>query len=72
MERWVVINRPGKKRWCATCAHDVEMMSLDDAARVARVNSRTIFQWAESGAVHWDETAEGLLLICPNSSNLNP
>jgi len=43
------------------------MLSIDDAAILARVNSRTIFQWAESGALHSSETPEGLLVICPNS-----
>ncbi|HEU4833113.1 MAG TPA: hypothetical protein VFS90_01820 [Pyrinomonadaceae bacterium] len=43
------------------------MLSIDDAAIFARVNSRTIFQWAESGVVHSRETPEGLLRICSNS-----
>jgi hypothetical protein len=47
------------------------MLSIDDAALRAQVNSRTIFQWAESGMVHWTESAKGLLLICPISLNLN-
>ncbi len=46
------------------------MLSIDDAAILARVNSRTIFGWAESGVVHSTETPEGLLLICPNSLNI--
>jgi hypothetical protein len=71
MDRWVVVSRPKKRRWCSTCALEVEMISIDDAALRAQVNSRTIFQWAESGAVHSSETAEGLLLICPNSPNLS-
>ena len=71
MDRWVVVSRPKKRRWCSTCALDVEMISIDDAALRAQVNSRTIFQWVESGAVHSTETAEGLLLICPNSPNLS-
>ena len=70
LDRWVVVSRPRKQRWCATCALEVEMISIDDAALRAQVNSRTIFQWAESGVVHSSETAEGLLLICPNSLNL--
>jgi len=45
------------------------MLSIDDAAILARVNSRTIFGWAESGVVHSTETPEGLLLICPYSPN---
>jgi len=43
------------------------MLSIDDAALLARVNSRTIFHWAEAGVVHSSETPEGLLLICPLS-----
>ena len=70
-DRLIVINRPKKKRWCSACEGHVEMMSIDDAALRAQVNSRTIFRWAESGAVHSSETAAGLLLICPNSPNLS-
>lgn len=70
-DRLIVVNRPKKKRWCSDCEVYVEMMSIDDAALRARVNSRTIFRWAESGAVHSSETAAGLLLICPNSPKLS-
>ncbi len=71
MDRWIVVNRPGKRRWCSTCALHVEMMTIDDAALLAQVSSRTIFNWAESGALHVSETPQGLLLVCPNSLNLN-
>lgn len=70
-DRWIVVSRPKKQHWCSDCAGYVEMMSIDEAALFAQVNSRTIFHWAEAGALHWSETAEGLLLICPNSPNLN-
>lgn len=66
-DRWVVVNRVRRKAWCSMCLRQVEMLSIDDAALFARVNSRTIFHWAESGALHSTETREGLLLICPNS-----
>ena len=72
-DKWVVVKR--RKRtaaWCAACLRDVEMLNVDDAALFARVNSRTIFHWAESGTVHSSETPEGLLLICPNSLHLHP
>lgn len=71
MDRWIIVNRPKKKRWCSVCAQYVEMMTVDNAALLAQVNSRTIFQWAESGTVHSSETPEGLLLICLNSPELN-
>jgi hypothetical protein len=70
MERWIVVSRPGKRRWCSECALHVEMMTIDDAALLAQVSSRTIFRWAESGALHASETPQGLLLVCPNSPNL--
>jgi hypothetical protein len=68
-ERLVVVNRRRRNAWCATCARQVEMLNVDDAAIFAHVNSRTIFHWAESGVVHSTETPEGLLLICPHSPN---
>ena len=71
MDRWIVVGRAKMKRWCSTCALHVEMLTVDDAALIARVNSRTMFHWAETGVVHSTETAEGLLLICPNSRKLN-
>jgi hypothetical protein len=69
-DRWVVIKRRRKTTWCRDCSRQVELLSIDDAAILARVNSRTIFHWAESGVVHSTETPEGLLLICPNSLNI--
>jgi hypothetical protein len=69
-DRWIVVSRPRKKQWCSACRVSVEMMSVDDAALRAQVTSRTIFRWAEAGTLHSSETAQGLLLICPNSPNL--
>jgi hypothetical protein len=66
-ERLVVVNRHRRTAWCSNCSRYVEMLSIDDAALLARVNSRTIFHWAEAGVVHSSETSEGLLLICPLS-----
>jgi len=66
-DRWVVVNRRTRTVWCRDCSRQAEMLSIDDAAILARVSSRTIFQWAESGVVHSTETPEGLLLICPIS-----
>ena len=71
-ERLIVVKRRRRTVWCASCLRQVEMLNVDDAALLAHVNSRTIFHWAESGAVHSSETPEGLLLICPHSPNLHP
>ena len=72
MDRWITVGRQKQSHWCSACARSVEMFNVDEAALRAQVNSRTIFRWAESGAVHSSETSEGLLLICPNSPYLNP
>jgi hypothetical protein len=53
--------------WCAPCGQYVEMLTTDAAALLAGVGSRTIFRRVESGSVHYTETPEGLVLICPNS-----
>jgi len=70
MDRLIVVNRSRKAEWCSSCSRPVQMLSLDDAALCAHVNSLTIFRWAIAGELHSSETAEGLLLICPNSPKL--
>ena len=53
--------------WCSTCAQQVPMVKVDEAAIIARVSSRTIYRWVETEKIHFAETPEGLLLICLNS-----
>lgn len=68
MERLIIVGcHNGTLHWCDSCRQRVDMMTIDQAAILARVNSRTIFRWADSGQLHSTETAEGILLICPNS-----
>ena len=70
MDRLIIVSRTRKSEWCGSCARPVEMLSIDDAALIAHVNSRTIFRWAIAGELHSAESAEGLLLICPHSPRL--
>jgi len=70
LDRIIVVNRSRQLDWCRWCARPVEMMSVDDAALLAQVNSVTIFRWAIAGELHTSETPEGLLEICPNSPKL--
>jgi hypothetical protein len=59
---------------CAACGEEARMVTIDQAARLARVNSREIYREVEAGMLHFMETTEGSLLICFNSlngSNLN-
>lgn len=50
---------------CAKCG--TQMLSVDAAANIARVNSRTIFRRLEAGELHFEETKEGSLLVCSAS-----
>ena len=50
---------------CAVCA--MQMLSVDEAAKFARVNSLTIYRLVEAGQLHFEETQEGFLLVCSAS-----
>lgn len=67
MDRLIVFNGSRNMEWCTSCSRPVEMLSVDDAAVVARVSSVTIFRWAVAGDLHTSESADGRLLICPSS-----
>jgi len=43
------------------------MISPEQAARIARVSTRTIYAWLEAGKVHFLDTPEASLLICMDS-----
>jgi hypothetical protein len=53
--------------WCLSCADQVRPLTTDEAAIQAHVTSLTIFHWVESELLHYIESCDGLLLICPNS-----
>jgi hypothetical protein len=63
----VVSSRKRFAAWCDSCQTNVEMTSVDEAALLGGITSRTLFHWVEAGQVHAGETANGLLLICLNS-----
>lgn len=67
--RYFYISRPRVALcWCVGCAAQVEMVTVDEAAVLLGVTSRTVFRWAEASQLHSIETANGRLLICLNSS----
>ena len=63
----LIINRPGRtaSAICEKCAGG--MLTLEEAVAVAGVSSRVIHRRVEMGAVHFDETPDGLLLVCLNA-----
>jgi hypothetical protein len=61
-----ILRRPASPS-CPLRAGQAEMVTVDDAAAIARVNSRTVFRWVQEGHVHFIETTQGLLLVCLKS-----
>jgi len=59
-------SRPARTM-CPVCGRDVPMISPEQAARIARVSTRTIYAWLEAGKVHFLDTPEASLLICMDS-----
>ena len=68
-ERVIVIRhrRLPVRAWCQSCGEQVVMVTVDEAARAARVSARTLYRWVEAEKLHFVETAEGGLLICYES-----
>ena len=54
-------------RWCAQCAGETRMVTVDEAAALTGVSSRTVYRRVEADELHFTETPEGLLLLCRNS-----
>lgn len=67
-ERVLVVRRhTNTLQWCRSCRRWTVPMSVDEVALFRGVTSRAVFRWVEAGTVHSDETAAGLLWICPES-----
>ena len=67
--RVVIINRPfvSPQKSCDRCTEPSGMITPDEAAALCEVSTRTIYQWLESGTIHFSETATEGLLICLSS-----
>ena len=67
-EETVVIRRPTTVRvWCVKCGTTVLAARPDTAAAATSVSPREIYRRVESGAVHFQESADGRLLVCLDS-----
>ena len=53
--------------WCNQCGQQREMIHPEEAAARAGVSPRAIYRLVEAHKLHFIETPEGLVLICPNS-----
>ena len=68
-ERTFIFSSRGDRRvaWCERCGADVEMATLDEAARAAGVSELTICRRLEACSLHYTERADGRIFICLES-----
>jgi hypothetical protein len=67
--RIFTIRRGARQRiaWCDECGEQVRMVPTDEAAILASVSSRTIYQRIEAGELHFAEASDRVLFICLKS-----
>ena len=67
-EVWVVRQRASAPAiWCAECVGQPAMLTTEEAARLTGLSQRAVYRGVEAGAVHFTETADGRLFVCPAS-----
>jgi len=70
---WLVLRRARHRAplSCATCPWPTPLIAPEEAAVLAGVSTRTIYALVEAEQLHFTETPEGKLLVCPNSLPLS-
>ena len=67
-EVWVVRESGGQPpTWCDACADNTLMLTPEEMAKLRGISTRTIYQWMEAGRLHFRESADGTVMICPAS-----
>jgi hypothetical protein len=49
------------------CGGESRMLTVDEAAALARLNSLAVYRYIEAGTLHYVETTAGALLVCAAS-----
>lgn len=52
--------------WCGECAGEVPLLTPEEAALATDVSARAVYRLVEARLIHFTETADGLLLVCPS------
>lgn len=52
---------------CPGCRKQMRMVAANDAAMIARLSARDIYQLVERGQLHFIEDRHGLLYVCSDS-----
>ena len=67
-EVWVIRKRTHRPPvWCLDCAGQPQMLTAEEAARLSGLSLRAICRSIEAGGVHFLETADGGVFVCPAS-----
>lgn len=53
--------------WCSDCEAEVDMKTVDDAARIIGFGEMSIYRFIEARILHYSEDPAGRVLICSNS-----
>ena len=66
LHEWKTLERPRvkEKSYCAACDEETNWLLPEEAMAVAGVTLREIFRLIESRQIHFDESAEGFLVVC--------
>lgn len=71
VETYRILTLKGSSRyrfaWCEACGVQVRMATADEAAVLAGLSSRVIYQRIEARQLHFVETPSGVVFICLNS-----
>jgi hypothetical protein len=52
---------------CQQCQGETLMIKPEEAMALAQTSAREIYRWAETGQIHYTESPDGSLLLCPDS-----
>ena len=53
--------------WCPVCSAEVVMVRPEEAAATSGSNAREIYRLVEAGAIHFQESSDGTVLVCLDS-----
>lgn len=64
----VIYNRRNRcLKWCAFCRSEVDILTLEEAMKIARMDLETIRDFIGQGSLHLYQTREDKPQICLNS-----
>ncbi|HEY7912805.1 MAG TPA: RNA polymerase sigma factor [Blastocatellia bacterium] len=64
--RLIVRKRRNPSRFTCSLCDGSPMFTPEEAAAIAGINTREIYRLIEDGLLHFNETPEGAILVCPN------